>query len=168
MARQASKEAGGPRDWIDEVELEDVKVKWNWSHFDGRADTFNDEGDYNYTLILDEKTAADMLEAGWTGIKENPPYEEGDPPEWTLKVKISYKYEAPRIYLIKNNRKIRAEESDLRDIRRDTCLQMDVILTPSRWVNGPRTGVTAYTKELYAEIKQSRFADKYEDYEEIS
>lgn len=155
------------QEWIEEVELEDIAVKWNWSHFDGRADTFNDEGDHNFTIILPEKTAKEMLELGWTGIKENEPYEEGDLPEWTLKAKISYKYEAPRVYLIKNGRKFRAEQDDLRDIRRDTCQQIDVILTPSRWVNGPRTGVTAYVKELYAEVKQSRFADKYEDYEEV-
>ncbi len=155
------------QEWIDEVELENVDIKWNWSHFDGRADTFNDEGDHNFTIILPEATAKEMLALGWTGIKENEPYEEGDSPEWTLKAKISYKYEAPRVYLIRNSRKIRAEQEDLRDIRRDTCRQLDVILTPSRWVNGPRTGVTAYVKELYAEIKQSKFADKYEDLEEI-
>lgn len=154
-------------DWIDDEELEDVMVKWNWSHFDGRADTFNDEGDHNFTIILPEETAKELLKRGWTGVKENEPYEEGDPPEWTLKVKISYRYEAPKIYLIKRGRKFRAEESDLRDIRRDSCSQIDVIITPSRWINGPRTGVTAYVKELYAEIKESRFADKYGDFEEV-
>lgn len=156
-----------PKGWIEEVELEDVVVKWNWSHFDGREDTFNNEGDHNFTIILPEATAKELLELGWTGIKENEPYEEGDPPEWTMKCKISDKFEMPRIFMIKNERKLRADMSDLRDIRRDTCEQLDVILTPSRWVNGPRTGVTAYVKEMYAKVKQSRFADKYDDLQEI-
>lgn len=152
--------------WIDDVELEDIRVKWAFSHFDGRADTFNDQGDYNFTIILPEETARTLADEGWA-VKELPPYEEGDDPEFTLKVKISYKYEAPKIYLIKGNRKIRAEEADLSDIRRDTCEQIDVIITPSRWVNGNRSGISAYAKELYAQVKESRFENKYSDYEEI-
>lgn len=155
------------QEWIDDVELEDVTVKWNWSHFDGRADGLNDLGDHNFTIILDERTALELRDAGWTGVKENEPYEEGDPPEWTLKIKISYKYEAPKVFLIKGERKFRAEESDLADIRRDATEQIDVIITPSRWVQGNRTGVTAYAKELYAKIRESRFSRKYADYEEL-
>lgn len=152
--------------WIEDVELEDVKVKWAFSHFDGRADTFNDEGDHNFTIILPEETAQQLMQEGWN-VREKEGYEEGDPPEFQLKVKISYRFEAPKIYLIKNGRKFRADERDLSDIRRDTCEQIDVIITPSRWVNGNRTGITAYAKELYATVRESRFASKYSDLEEI-
>lgn len=156
------------QDWIDDVELADVPIKWNWSHIDGRPDTFNDEGDHNFTVILPKDVALDLLDKGWTAVKENPPYEEGDDPEWTLKIKISYKYEAPLIYLIKGDRKVRVRDAgDLAQIRRDNTERIDVIITPSRWVNGNRTGVTAYVKEMYAEIRESRFAQRYSDYQEI-
>lgn len=155
-----------PKDWIDELELEDVRVKWNFSHLDGREDTFNLPGNRDIVLILDEATAKKATDDGWP-IKELAPYEEGDPPEYTLKCKISYKYEPPLIYLIKNGRKLRAEERDLNDIRRDTCERMDIILQPSRWVSGPNTGIAAYVKEMYATVRQSRFRDMYEDLEEI-
>lgn len=155
------------RDWIEDVEFEDVKIKWPWSHFDGR-DPFNGDGNYSFTIILPESTAQEMLDAGWTGVKRNEGYEEGDPDEWTLKVKISYKYEAPKVFLIKNGRKMRAEERDLHDITLDMCDQIDVVLTPSRWVQGPNTGVTAYVKEMYAQVRESRFGAKYADYESIS
>ena len=160
------------RQWIDDEELEDVKVKWNWSNFDGN-DNLNGPGTYNFTVILTEEDAKTLLERGWTGVKENAPYEEGDPPEWTLKINISYKYEAPKIYLIKERsdgtvRKYRVtEQAELHDIRRDVTDQIDVIITPSRWVQGTRTGVTAYTKEMYVKIRESRFASKYGDIEEI-
>lgn len=155
------------REWIEDVELEDVNVKWAWSNFDGN-DNFNGPGNYSFTITLPEETAKEMLALGWTGIKENEGYEEGDPPEWTLRIKISYKYEAPKIFLIKNNRRVRVEEErDLHDIRRDMTDQIDVIITPSRWVNGPRTGITAYVKEMYAKVRESKFAEKYSDFEEI-
>lgn len=155
------------RDWIDDVELEDVNIKWAWSHFDGN-DTFNGPGNYSFTIVLPEATAREMLAAGWTGIKENDGYEEGDPPEWTLKVKISYRLTPPMIYLIKNERKFRVtDETELVQIRRDMTDQVDVILTPSRWVQPNRTGVTAYVKEMYAKVRESRFASHYSDYEEV-
>lgn len=154
------------RHWIEDVELENVKIKWAFSHFDGREDTFNAEGDHNFTMILSDETADKLRSEGWN-IRDMAGYEEGDPDEHLLKVKISYKFEPPKIYLLKGTRKIRAEQRDLADIRRDTCEQIDVIITPSRWVNGQNSGITAYVKELYAQVRQSRFSAKYEDYEEV-
>lgn len=154
------------KQWIDDIELEDVQIKWVFSHFDGREDRFNAEGDHNFTIILPEETAEKLLEEGWN-VRKMDGYEEGDPPEYLLKVKISYKYEPPKIFLIKGDRKFRAEPRDLADIKRSSCEQIDVIIQPSRWVVGQNSGITAYAKELYATIRQSRFAARYEDYEEV-
>jgi hypothetical protein len=153
-------------DWIDELELEDVKIKWAFSHFDGREDTFNAKGEYNFQIILPEDVATKAIEDGWN-VREMAPYEEGDPPEFLLKVKISFKYEPPKIFLIKNGRKFRADERDLADIRRDTTERIDVIVTPSRWVAGGNTGISAYVKELYAQVRESRFSAMYADLEEV-
>jgi hypothetical protein len=152
--------------WIEDVELEDIKVKWAFSHFDGREDIFNAQGDHNFQIILPEDVAVKLRDEGWN-VRTMDPYEEGDPPEHLLKVKISYKYEPPKIYLIKGQRKLRADERDLADIRRDTCERIDVIITPSRWVAGGNTGISAYAKELYAKIKESRFSAMYAEYEEV-
>ena len=153
--------------WIDDLEIANAKIKWSFSHFDGRADTFNDEGDHNFTVIIDdEDTAQRLRDEGWN-IRTFEGKEEGDPPEHTLKVKISYRFEAPKIFLIKGQRKYRADEADLADIKRSTCEQIDVIITPSRWVQGSRTGISAYCKEMYAQIKESRFSAQYADYEEV-
>lgn len=160
-------EGGDTRPWIDDIEFEDVQIKWPWTHFDGK-DTFGGtEAKYNFTIILPKATALQLREAGWTSVKENEPYEEGDEPEWTMQCQISDRFGIPKMYLIKNDRRFRINEMrDLHDIRRETCEKIDVILTPSRWVNGARTGVTAYVKEMYATISQSRFAEKYEELEE--
>jgi len=154
------------RHWIEDVELEDIRVKWAFSHFDGREDTFNAVGDHNFQIILPDDVADKLRADGWA-VRDMAGYEEGDPDEHLLKVKISYKFEPPKIFLIKGERKIRADQRDLADIRRDTCERIDVILTPSRWVNGQNSGITAYVKELYAVVKESRFSEKYADYEEV-
>ena len=158
--------ADNKKEWIPDLEIADAKIKWAFSHFDGRADTFNDAGEHNFTVILPEEMVPELQEQGWS-IRRIEGYEEGDPPEYLLKVKISYRFEPPKIYLIKGNRKIRAEERDLGDISRATCDQISVIISPSRWTHGQNEGITAYVKELYAEVRESRFAAKYADYEEV-
>lgn len=154
------------RQWIDDIELEDVQIKWAFSHFDGREDTFNAQGDHNFTMILPEDVADKLKAEGWN-VRDMKGYEEGDPDEHLLKAKISYKFEPPKIFLIKGQRKMRADQRDLADIRRDTCERIDVILTPSRWVNGQNSGITAYVKELYAVVRESRFSERYADLEEV-
>lgn len=163
----AVKSTDGEKVWINDLELEDVQVKWPFSHFDGRKDTFNEEGDHNFTIVLDPDFAAELMTIpnGWN-IKERAGREEGDPSEFTLKIKISYKYEQPAIYLLKGNKRFRASEEDLADIKRSTCERIDLIASPSRWVQPDRTGVTAYVKEMYVKIRESRFAEMYSDYDD--
>lgn len=162
------KKTDGEKVWIDDLEIEDAQIKWPFSHFDGRKDTFNDEGDHNFTVILPEDVAEALMEIpdGWS-IKKFEGREEGDPAEYTLKVKISYKYEQPPIYFLKGTRRYRANQEDLADIKRSTCERIDVIVSPSRWVSPKgETGVTGYVKEMYVQIRESRFAEMYADYED--
>jgi hypothetical protein len=158
--------------WIPDVELEDVEVFWSWSYFDGREGPYNAPGEYNFTIFLPESTARELLDIGWN-VRERDPREEGDEPRWTLEIKISDKYGMPKAFLIKENRegvkrKFPMEKIEqFKEVRREYTDQINVIITPSRWVNGNRTGVTAYVKEFYAEIQESNLAKKYEDLEEV-
>lgn len=155
------------RDWIPDAELADVVVKWSWSHFDGREDVYNTPGDHNFTISLPEDIAKEMASQGWN-VREREGREEGDPPEWTLECKISDKFGVPPIFFIKRGRKFRIEAlEELREVRRDSCSKLNVILQPSPWTNGMRSGITAYVKEMYVEINESRFAAEYADFEEV-
>lgn len=154
------------RNWIEEEEFEDANIKWGFSHFAGLQDTFNDEGDHNFMIILDEERAKRMMAEGWS-IKVMEGREEGDPPEYLLKVKISYRFEAPPIFFLKGARRFRADEADLADIKRASCEQIDVIVSPKPWIHGKDSGVSAYVKEMYVQIRESRFGEKYRDYEEV-
>lgn len=156
-----------PEGWIEDVELEDIQVLWGWSDFAGKGDDFREAGKPSFQIILDEREALRLRDIGWN-VREREGMEEGDPPRYTLEAKLSWRFDPPRIYFIKGSRKIAVDEQrDLRDIRRDTCERIDVILRPSRWVNGNRTGITAYVTEMYVTIRESRFGEKYADYEEV-
>ena len=153
--------------WIPDIELEDADIKWAWSNFDGRKGTFNEEGEHFFQVRIPTEMVDELREQGWT-IKEQEGYEEGDPSEFLLKVNISYRFEPPKIFFIKGDRKFRVEnEKELADIKRATTEQLDVIIQPSRWVKSGRTGVSGYVKEMYVKIKESRFSAAYSDYEEV-
>lgn len=153
-----------PEGWVDDIEIENAVIKWGWSNFDGR-DSLKGDGNYNFTVILDDNQARYLDSQGWT-VKVNEPREEGDLPENTMKINISDRFGMPKVYFIKNGRKYKVEMRDLADIRRDTCLQLDVVASPSRWTKGAESGLSPYVKEMYVTIKQSRFGAKYEEYEE--
>lgn len=153
------------RVWIEDLEIADAQIKWSWSNFTGAKDNFGEEGKRYFVLILPREKALELQEIGWP-IKENDPYEEGDEPEFTMKVMISYRFDPPTVFFVKNNRKIRVEEEkDISDIRRDSCEKVDVIISPNPWAKNGRSGITGYVKEMYVSIRQSRFAAEYEDFE---
>lgn len=160
-------------DWIPDLEIENADVKWAWSYFDGRAEGFNNEGDYNFQVRIPEERVQELRDLGWN-IKSFEPRDEGDPFEHLLKVNISFRFEEPKIFLIKqrtNGEKVKFRVSsprDLHDIKRPVTERVDVIIKPSRWsqANG-RSGISAYVKELYVTIRESRFASDYGDIPEM-
>lgn len=154
------------REWIEDLQIEDAQIKWSFSNFDGREGPFNQEGTFFFNVILDEHMYHELKKQGWSGLRELEPREEGDDSEYLLKVHISYKFNPPKVFLIKGDRKFRADERDLADIRRDTTERIDVVIQPSRWARGDAEGISGYAKELYAVVKPSRFP-AYDDIEEV-
>lgn len=120
-----------PEGWIDDLEIENANIKWAFSHFAGEKDLFNKEGDHNFVVILPEPEAKRLYDIGWN-VKEKPGREEGDPNEYHLDVKISAQFGMPMIYFIKSGRKFSVDSAaELKQIRRDTCENIDVIIQPS-------------------------------------
>lgn len=154
------------RDWIPDEEIENATIKWNFSNFAGVQNDFDGPGDHNFTIILDEEDATRLRDLGWA-VKTRDGYEEGDPEEHTLRIKCSWAKVPPAVFFIKSGRRFRAASADMADIRRESCERLDVIITPSFWSQPGRSGVTAYVKEMYVQIKESRFAQMYGDLEEV-
>lgn len=184
--QQPPKGTDGQREWINDLEIEDAQIKWTWSHFNGAADTFNAEGNRDFVVTLRPEDAQALLQIpdGWN-IKEYQDTREGaegTEPEYTIKVKISYRFEPPKIFFLKEKevedpetgaktvalRKFRVEnETELNDITRSTVKRIDFKATPSRWSRNGESGVTAYLSEMYVHMQDSKLANMYDDVEEI-
>lgn len=158
--------AAQERRFIPDLEIPDAQVKWAWSNIAGRKNDYDSEGDHYFQIIIPEDRVNALLDDGWA-VKEHEGQEEGDPPEYLLKVRVSYRFDPPKVYFLKGRRKIRAEERDLPDITRASTNRLDLVLQPSRWVKNGRTGISAYVKEMYVDMKTSQFDEMYADYEEV-
>lgn len=182
--QQPPKGTDGNRTWINDLEIEDAQIKWAWSHFNGAADTFNAEGDRNFVVSLKPEDARALMEIpdGWT-IKEYVDTREGaegEEPEYTIKIKISYRFEPPKIFFLKEKeveledgtigtqlRKFRVEnETELNDITRATVKRIDFVAKPSRWMRNGEAGVTPYLSEMYVHMQDSKIGAQYDDVEE--
>lgn len=180
---QAPKGTDGNRVWINDLEIEDAQIKWAWSHFNGAADTFNAEGNRDFVVVLNPDYARSLMEIpeGWN-IKEYEGREEGDESEFTIKIKISYRFEPPKIFFLKEKevvdpetgeksmqlRKFRVEnEAELNDITRATVKRIDFVAKPSRWMRNGEAGVTPYLSEMYVHMQESKIGSQYDDVEEL-
>jgi hypothetical protein len=149
---------------LENVTLEDVQILF--PNFEGREDKYNAKGDRNFSILLNEETAAMLEEQGWN-IRTLKSRDEDEPPRPYLKVAVSYKYEnrSPRVILITSRGRNPLDEGmvsmlDVVDI--DT---VDVTLNPSRYDINGNQGVKAYLKTMYMKIVEDPLDLKYAEYE---
>jgi hypothetical protein len=138
--------------------MEDAEIFFR--NFSGRETMYNQEGDRNFCVFLDDVTARRMIEDGWN-VKYTKVREEGDEPRPYMQVSVSFKNRPPRLFLISTKGRTPIDESlamafDWVDIK-----SVDLTVRPYSWAVGSRTGVKAYLKTMYVVIKEDPLDAKY-------
>ena len=159
-------------------------------NFAGRETDYNKEGDRNFSVVIPDPTQAiELFNQGWN-VQIRPKdkdtravmkdachsfaeridflQQRGELEDaiFHLKVNVSWKKVAPKIWLIRNttNRKELMSESNVGTLDKAEIENIDLVINPSRWNKGGRSGYMAFLKEAYITIKESSFAEKYKDY----
>jgi hypothetical protein len=153
--------------YIPEVQLDGIRIIWR--NFEGREE-FNVSGNRNFTVVLPEVAALDMIKQGWN-VKSKAPREEGEETFYYMKVKVSHKFKPPRIYLVtkKYDPKIDAQklmrtsldEEALAILDQVEFDNVDIILSPSKWTVRGESGVTAYLKTGFFFQHQDVLEERY-------
>lgn len=151
----------------DSLSLENVELIFK--NLAGERRRYNDEGDRNFSVLLtDPEMAQEIKELGWN-VRELRPLDEGDTPRWHLPVRVSYRYFPPRVIVVKKHGKLYLDEDNVQMIDRSRVLSADVVLNPHNWEQDDgSTGVTAYLREMWVTLEESRFGDKYGDIPDIN
>lgn len=130
-------------------------------NFEGREERYNNKGNRNFGVIIDDpKRAKAMLKEGWN-VKELRPREEGGDPAYFLPVAVSFSNIRPKIMMITSSGKTLLDESTVNLLDGADILSCDLVVRPYNWEVNGKHGVKAYVKSMYVTVEEDQFASKY-------
>lgn len=146
----------------DSVVMEGVRIIFR--NFTGKEGQYNREGERNFAVLLDEKTANAMAEDDWN-VKWLRPREdqEEETPQAYLPVSVSYKGRPPRIVLITSGGRTNLGEEEVDMLDWADIVNVDLIVNPYRWEVNQKSGVKAYLQSMYVTIEEDALERKYSE-----
>lgn len=133
-------------------------------NFRGEKVKFNPNGDRYFNVVIPEEIVEPMIRDGWN-VKFLEGMDAGDPGRYIMKVAVSYKVRAPRVFLVTGE-----GSSQIKTMLGENLISMldsaeiefaDVSINPSPWeVNGEK-GIKAYLNSLYIHLVQDELDLKY-------
>lgn len=142
------------------VTMEGVRIIFR--NFSGKEGQYNREGDRNFAVLLDEKTAKAMEKDGFN-IKVLQPREEGDEPQPYLPVAVNFKGRPPRVVMITSRGRTNLDEESVGALDYADIINVDLIVRPYEWAVSGKSGVKAYLQSIYVTIQEDALELKYAD-----
>lgn len=140
-------------------------VRLIFRNFAGKEGKYNAEGDRNFGVVIDDKTAEDMLADGWN-IKYLKPREEDEdetPTPW-LPVAVGYgKGRPPRVVVITSRGRTNLDENSVEMLDWADIVNVDMIVRPYHYEVRGDKGVKAYVQSIYVTIEEDELEKKYAD-----
>lgn len=138
----------------EQVSIENAQLIFR--NFAGVEGKYNHAGDRNFCVLIDDDIAKELSDRGYT-VKYLKPREEGDKEQAYIKIKVSYRFTPPNVYLVSSNGKTRLTEENIDMADWITIKNADLIFNGSPYdVNG-KQGLSAYLKTLYIVIEEDEF-----------
>ena len=137
------------------LKIRDTRILF--PNFEGREQKFNREGDRNFCVVIPDADVVEKLEEDGWNVKTLQARNEDDEPVHYIRVKVSYKYRAPKVFvLLEGGKKISLSETNINELDNLYITNVDkVSITPSRWTrdNG-ESGITGYLKSIYVTLDE--------------
>lgn len=146
------------------IKIEGAKLIFK--NFQGKRTDFNDEGNRNFGVLLDDDLAEQLKADGWR-VKYLRPRED-DPEQYAqpwLSVKVKFNPYPPITVLINSRGKKKLTEETIDQLDWTIIKNCDLIIRPFNYpaIPGRPAGVSAYLKAIYVTILEDEFAEKYAD-----
>lgn len=140
------------------VMIEDARLIFK--NFEGKESQYNSAGDRNFCVLLDAELAAQLANDGWN-VKSLAPQEEGDPEQYYIAIKVSYKGRPPRVVMITSGGRQNLSEDMVSVLDWADIETADLIFRPYEWAVNGKTGIKAYLQSLFVTIKEDALERKY-------
>lgn len=143
------------------VLMEGVRIIFR--NFSGKEGQYNREGDRNFAVLLDDKTANVMAEDNWNvkWLKPRDDEESDDTPQAYLPVSLNFTGRPPRIVLITSRGRTNLDEDSVNLLDWADIINVDLIVRPYEWVVNDKTGIKAYLQSIYVTIEEDALEIKY-------
>jgi hypothetical protein len=147
------------------VIMEGVRIIFR--NFSGKEGQYNREGDRNFAVLLDEKTADAMAADGWNVkmLKPRDDDEEGSVPQAYLPVAVNFRGRPPRIVMITSRNRTNLSEDQVETLDWVDILNVDLIVRPYEWTVNGKSGIKAYLQSMYITIEEDPLEAKYSELE---
>lgn len=143
---------------INKLAIENAKIRFK--NFSGRDDGENPTNRREFVLVLDADTAQQLIDEGWN-VKVREPREEGDEPDYSIKVCVKFGNYPPTMYLVTSRGTTLLNEDTVGQLDSAYITNCDLIVTPYHWSYHGKEGIKAYLKTGYFTIEEDEFAHKY-------
>jgi len=145
------------------VIMEGVRIIFR--NFAGKEGQYNREGDRNFAVLLDDKTAEEMDADGWN-VKWLRPREEDEEDatqQAYLPVSVNFKGRPPRVVLITSRGRTNIDEDQIEMLDWADIINVDLIVSPYAWTVNDKSGIKAYLQSLYVTIQEDPLELKYSE-----
>lgn len=146
--------------------LEGVQIIFR--NFTGRPGPFNQEGDRNFGVLLDEVQANGMTEDGWNvkWLEPREDVEEEVEPRGWLPCFLKYHgrngpVRPPTVVLVTSRGRTNLGEDEVKLLDFADIINVDLIVRPFSWEINNKTGVKAMVKSLFVTIDEDPLQKKY-------
>lgn len=143
------------------VLMEGVRIIFR--NFAGKEGQYNREGDRNFAVLIDEKTAAAMFEDGWN-IKQLKPRETDEgisEGEYYLQVSVNFRGRPPHVVMITSRGRTTLGEDQVEILDWADITNVDLIIRPYEWTVNGKSGIKAYLQSIYVTIDEDPLERKY-------
>lgn len=135
-----------------------------FKNFAGAAGKFNNAGNRNFCLFIDDPVLIEQLKNDGWNVKFLAARDEGDPPRAYIQIKVRFdSARPPKIVLVTSHGKTVLDEANVNILDWADIKKVDLVVNPYPWELGGRTGVTGYLKTMYVTVEEDEFENKYRD-----
>ncbi len=138
--------------------VEDARLVFR--NFSGKEGQYNREGDRNFAVILDAKTAKVMLKDGWN-VKYLDSREEGEEDTPYIQVAVNFNHRPPRVVMITSTARTNLTEESVDVLDWAEIRTADLIARAYDWTVNGKSGTKAYLQSLFITIEEDALERKY-------
>lgn len=145
----------------EQITFENCRI--GFRNFSGAEGQYNNKGNRNFSLFIDDPKLAERMEADGWNIKYLKPRDETEEPQPYLQVTVGYKGKPPHIVMVTSRGKTPLDESTVSLLDWAEIEKVDLIIRPYNWTVRDASGVKAYVKTMFVTIHEDEIERKYSD-----